>query len=299
LDAKVNNYPYFLEIYLQKRLPEKNIVVENLGIIGATPTEASYIARATIDMDIKPRLWGMEEDKLARMRGPERYEKIPNLVFLYSHVNATWIENLRLKKVLSEKEYKDIRLITSKVTLKGRPLPVRFLFAANYFLKSKSFFYHALTRLVFWLQHDRYILPRKEIPKDTELTQAVIQRIQMKVSSYQRHVKTANFEECLNAAVYTAKRLKVPIAVGTIPIASGRYAGYVNETFTAIHEINANVIRRICEESDIPLFDALKLFQETPGSDRFFSNDLIHLNREGNKFLAEKLGDFLIENSLV
>lgn len=291
--------PTRLQEYLQKKFPDIEIVVENFGIASATPVEAAYILRAAIDMDLKPCIYGgLDKTKIDRLCEPDRHTMIPDLVFLYSHVNATFIENLRLKRILSEKEYGEIKYITPRVALKEKSAIVMAMFKVNHFLKTRSFFYYGLSRIIFWLQHDRYIFPREKIGEGNDIFLDVL-RIQSKVSRYQRYVKTANFEETLNMAAYTAKRLNIPIIMGTEPIAAQKYNDTVNEEFAVIHEINANVIRTICQENKIRCFDALRLFKETPGSDKFFTTDLIHLTLEGDRFLGEVLADFISEAGYV
>lgn len=293
------NYPLFLQQYLQKKFPDKEIIVENFGIASATPVEATYLLRASIDMDMRPMIHGgLDREKIDRLCGPERYQKVPDLLFLYSHVNATFIENLRLKKILPEKEYSEIKFITPKVAMAGKTFTAKLAFGLNHFLKTRSFFYYALGRIIFWFQHDRYIFPKTKIDGGRDVFLTVL-RIQDKISRHQKKVKTANFEDSLDMAVYTAKRLKIPIILGTEPIAIEKYNDIINEDFAVIHEINANVIKKVCYENGVPIFDAVELFRKTQNSSRFFTTDLMHLNPEGDKFLGEKIGDFIIEEGYI
>lgn len=304
-----NNYPMFLEEYLQDKFPDRQIIVENFGIGGATTTEVTYMLRASIDMDITPHIWGVSEEKIKRLCGPQRNEKIPDLVFLYSQANACLTETLRLKELLSEKEYNEIRYLTPKISLRGQPLFVRLALRLNYYLRSKSFFFYGLSRIIFWVQHERYLFPQEKINKGMNVIDTSVQTLQKKISRYHKSVKYSNFEESLNMAVYTAKRQRVPIIVGTEPIASRKLAGLPvvgnpllsvreEESYAIVHEIYSDVIRRICYENDALLFDAVKLFEDTPDSDTFFV-DRVHLSERGNRFLAKKIGDFIIGQGLI
>lgn len=291
-------YPYYLERYLKERFPGRRIIVENLGIPAATTVEAAYMARAAMDMDINPSVHGgLDKDKIERLCGPERQKKIPDLVVLYSHVTATFVENMRLKNILSEKEYNEIRRITPEITLRGRPLISRAIFNIDHFLKTRSFLYYSLDRITFWLQHDRYIVPKKEIKGKGAFL--AMMKLQNKISHLQKYVKTSNLRDTMEMAVYTAKRLKIPIIIGTEPIAAGRYTDDMNEEFVIIHQINADVIRKIGYDNNVPVFDAFKLFNETPGSSAFFDTSLMHLNRDGDKFLGEKLGEFIAQQGYI
>jgi hypothetical protein len=295
----IKNYSYYLERYLQKNYTQKRIIVESFGINGATPVEASYILRSSIDMDIKPRIWGLEEDKIDRLCTGERSNKIPDLVFLYSHLNATWTENLRLRRLLSEDEYKKLRYLSPGVSLKGKHFIVRLAFGLNYYLKSKSFFYYGLCRLFFWLQHDRYIIPHEKVSEGLDVVQKSVQQIQKKISSYQKYVKTSHFRESLNMAIYTAQRLRVPIILGTIPVAIEKYSDDLSESAAVIHEIYANVIEETCHQNNVPVFNGVKLFRETSNANEFFVTDLVHLTEEGDRFLGEKLGAFIIKQGYI